>query len=831
MKKYLIQGMLALAATLMLTGCHEEDVFSGSTLDQKVKAYEETFVEAFGMPNKNHTWGFGTVGNARTRTDVLKPDMWDDPGVDPSIEENAPDPITDEERAYIAGWFADPDNYGFTNGLDIHNFYIQHVTALPDTRNGLFHDADGSTRPYKDVSGKMDKLQVGPVANESGTVHVFDFNAEKPGSFPTLFVRDGSALQFGVHNSWGIGSDSPSGDGYYWYFRCEEITVPGSCFGEGEEDRTAWYVGICYYSIGIETKKSDGTPEKYRELGNEELEEQRCDAWILKVVPGKGETIGGGEPSKPFIEVTENVYTQETRTFKHSEGYNAEQVVEQGRVFCEDLGSSGYTDIDFNDLVFDAQIIKKWKVGKDSIHTTIWEGDKLITDTTYVTDLTTQPTYDNKILVLAAGGTLPLTIAQKEVSSLFGNSDFTYLTMINTVTDPESLVSGVSIGEANPVLLTDTHYPSINAIPIWVEFAKDAEKLNHYIMDETETGYVPRCLLVPLGTQWATERTPIDSAYAYFTDYVRNMTDCWDQAKPSAVYPDYNFSPRGLEALTQEIQKKNEFSTDSTIVIPGGLQPVTKRVYVDQVVATPDNSETKVEVTGSKSYRGDDSSNGWINSDYFAGLEEGDKIRFYGVGGQGDYAWSLKLDDMTYTASSEGIGNLVTDGYLEFYVNNPAAWTASDTKINGNYFDLTYVTIVKAGSEEQGQGSGSGEVTQINGEFDFVNSNDVSPQYDFSSAGEGSVLRIYGMYYKPNVNQNSSNTWSLNVTTGWSRDLTFSNIADPHNINNNVVEIGDQEGCIELIFTKETGTQISTQGNLKIVGTNFKMTKLTFEKK
>jgi len=147
MKKYFIQGMLALAATLMLTGCHEEDVFSGSTLDQKAKAYEETFVEAFGMPNKNHTWGFGTVGNARTRTDVLKPDMWDDPGVDPSIEENAPDPITDEERAFIAEWFADPDNYGFTNGLDIHNFYIQHVTALPDTRNGLFHDADGSTRP------------------------------------------------------------------------------------------------------------------------------------------------------------------------------------------------------------------------------------------------------------------------------------------------------------------------------------------------------------------------------------------------------------------------------------------------------------------------------------------------------------------------------------------------------------------------------------------------------------------------------------------------------------------------------------------------------------
>ena len=71
----------------------------------------------------------------------------------------------------------------------------------------------------------------------------------------------------------------------------------------------------------------------------------------------------------------------------------------------------------------------------------------------------------------------------------------------------------------------------------------------------------------------------------------------------------------------------------------------------------------------------------------------------------------------------------------------------------------------------------------------------------------------------------------MNVQTAHSADLPFKNNSDPHNINNSVVAIGETEGCIELIFTSETGGIIATKGGLQIRGTNFKMTKLTIEKK
>jgi hypothetical protein len=111
----------------------------------------------------------------------------------------------------------------------------------------------------------------------------------------------------------------------------------------------------------------------------------------------------------------------------------------------------------------------------------------------------------------------------------------------------------------------------------------------------------------------------------------------------------------------------------------------------------------------------------------------------------------------------------------------------------------------------------------------FDNNNFVDITYDFRGAGSGSILRIYGYYYPA---QNSQNPWNLNVQTNWSSDITFSNITNAHNINNSVVTIGNTEGCIELIFNESTGSQITTDNGraMRIYGTNFKMTKLTFEK-
>jgi len=836
MKKYLIQGMLALAATLMLTGCHEEDVFSGSTLDQKAKAYEETFVEAFGMPNKNHTWGFGTTGTTRTRT-VLKEDDWDNDANNATlvaIINNKPARITSGERQYVEWWFK--NNPGYTAGVDIKNYYLQYVYGQASQVYNVYwnhydqnykNNHPGATSNYyRDdftTTATMDYLEVG-----DGTTydHISDFNANGGGPWDIVYVQNGSALDFKYKSNWSSETHN--------LFKLAHVTGTA-------DDGTAvdgWYVGLAMFG-----EKSDNGDQK---LNNDSV--TYCDDWIFKIVPGDGKTITSPvESTKPKVTVVDQVYTQSIITNTEHSGYETEQLVAQGRVFCEDLGSTGRTDIDFNDLVFDAKIWHKTKYDRTFKTMTYMTGakeDSVVTDSTIIN----YEVHNDSVLVLAAGGTLPLSFAQKgELNGIFGIKS--YLTMVNTVTEEaaERMVGGTKYSPADPKLLTMTGYKSINEIPIWVEFAKDTKKLNHYVMDETETGYIPRCILVPLGTQWATERTPIDSAYAYFTDYVQNMTDCWNQAQPSSLYPNIG----GLEESPEDaytLRKFGEFSETSTSTSEGGVDYVYHEIEVDQVV--PEvmvGTSLKIEGAGSLKQYYDtkriDDSYAYIRGEEFP--ETGHvTLRIYGIGADNDgYLWRLYTgtannnlgggDGTQYSYNNAaGRASLAANGYIETTVE-AATLNSTGWYLAGCNFTLLGVTIVTEDDlkEEQGQGSSSGEGIQINGEFDFANNNSVFPQYDFSSAGEGSVLRIYGMYYKPNKDQNTSNTWSLNVTTGWDKDLTFSNIDDPHNINNNVVEIGDQEGCIELIFTGETGRQISTQGNLKIAGTNFKMTKLTFEKK
>jgi len=767
MKKYLIQGTLALVATMMLMGCHDEEMYSGSTLEQKAKAYEETFVESFGRPNSHHNWGFGTVGNARTRT-VLKPDDWDDNPDDSTlvaIIKNAPDPITQAEREYVAEWFANPAHYGFTEGLNISNFYLQHVTALPSNRTGRQVNEQGKESPLNE-SAYLDELHVGAVPTKAGTEHVKDFNSLHSGSYETRYIQDGSALQFGVHSTFGTDESSPSKDGYYWYFRCENITVPGRCFDDGK-DRDGWYVGICFYA------RANETDVKYRELGNQELAQKRCDAWILKVVPGVSETVtppgGGSQSDKPKVTVIDKVYTETVITETQRSGYETEQLLEQGRVFCEDLGSEGRTDIDFNDLVFDAKIWAKTKYEKTFRTTTTKKGDELISTTSDST-IVNSITHQDSILVLAAGGTLPLTIANREVNGLFDGIP-NYLTMVNTVTsaDTARLIKGVSFDTAAPALLVETGYKAINEIPLWVEFANETKKLN-YVGSQTETGYIPRCILVPLGTEWATERTSIDSAYAYFTDYVKDMTNCWDQAKPAKTYP----SIGGLTASPEtafSVRKFNEFTDPvERDVQEGGEDYVTHEIEVDQVVPEPYGDPLTVSSYGALTQYYGTTRRGRndayrISPSQFNQMQPGDIIRVYGIGANSDgYMWRLYTGtsddyltggDAVEKASyndSEGRSFLASHGYIEIEINDVATLKSTGWYLAGTNFDLIAVTLVHKGDtgeqeqqqeQEQG-GSGESQGKQIWPETGTTSATSIS--LNGNLLGDATVMRIYGTF-------------------------------------------------------------------------------------
>ena len=76
MKKYLITSAAALALCGLITSCTHELDYETSVQNSVVKKYEDAFVTAFGKPDPNQEWGFGssTVVASRAMTRGSLPD-------------------------------------------------------------------------------------------------------------------------------------------------------------------------------------------------------------------------------------------------------------------------------------------------------------------------------------------------------------------------------------------------------------------------------------------------------------------------------------------------------------------------------------------------------------------------------------------------------------------------------------------------------------------------------------------------------------------------------------------------------------------------------------
>lgn len=149
-----------------------------------------------------------------------------------------------------------------------------------------------------------------------------------------------------------------------------------------------------------------------------------------------------------------------------------EKVKESGRIICEDMGTIG--DFDFNDVVFDA---------------TIYESGKTI------------------ITLLAAGGTLDISVAGIDVSSVMGK-------MVNT---------GVG-NTCEPYTFTaKDSYNSLKDIPIIVSSKNSAGEITSYALS-AEKGKAPQKICVPTTFKWCKEykEHSIDKAYPGFKNWVNN---------------------------------------------------------------------------------------------------------------------------------------------------------------------------------------------------------------------------------------------------------------------------------------------------------------------
>lgn len=200
-------------------------------------------------------------------------------------------------------------------------------------------------------------------------------------------------------------------------------------------------------------------------------------------------------------------------------------IIESGRVFCEDLGQATREDLDFNDVVFDAKVIKVEEV---TYTTTYADGKPTGTAVRKVN----KTYYENEVVLLAAGGTYNITVDNIDVHSAFG-SDVSKVTMVNT-RDNNSTAFGDFIVK-DPVPLTLNHvYTRIIDIPVVVDYEGDSQTYQsaRYKTLESVPGQPPHKFMIPKGDvadpQWPTERKNIGLGYKTFKDWVNNgSTKFW----------------------------------------------------------------------------------------------------------------------------------------------------------------------------------------------------------------------------------------------------------------------------------------------------------------
>lgn len=160
-----------------------------------------------------------------------------------------------------------------------------------------------------------------------------------------------------------------------------------------------------------------------------------------------------------------------------------EGIKEEGRIICEDMGTIG--DFDFNDVVFDAVIYD---------------------------DGTTE------ITLLAAGGTLDISVDGVNVGEVMGKMVNTGLTKVN-----------------NYHFESANKYNNLVEIPIVVSNTDEAGNVTSYELS-AEVGKAPQKICVPRTFKWCKEYKSIKDAYPGFSEWVTGGNFWSGQVVESLIY-------------------------------------------------------------------------------------------------------------------------------------------------------------------------------------------------------------------------------------------------------------------------------------------------------
>lgn len=850
MKKYLITAM-AVAVSGILTSCHEDEL-SGSIVEMKKEAFEETFVKAFGQPDPNHTWGFrkGDAAALTRGTINVNGNMWDTcPTVDDPAEVTA---IFDYVKYTLTEMTQLGHKYSTTAPQNINGYF---VTQVRDGKN-----ADNIYPPFSgsDVTAgeKMNHLQIAMTSSATfaglnsaakyypyeatGWEHINNFNASSNANYGgNTKVENAGAYDFAYHNSldskyhnkWilidgaDITADKKYANYYYVCFDYEsaadgtktnmKFKIPLSN-GDWQE-KMGSIDGAWTYADAVAQHKTvtvEGVTYTIGQTGTKDwdfYQVQEGDKWI----PGnniytdwivritKGAPSGGGGSTTTGPQVYQMSETSYNNGSVKRQVITGERVVESGRVLCEDLGSSSLNDIDYNDIVFDAVIVNEY----EKLVTTYYDANGAVerTDTTYSFDAVDGHTGKNKhyalIRLMAAGGTIPAAVKGYEVHNKLGGNGTTV--MINTLDEDSRTVVGMAaVATATPSDLIDVDTKSkkfygidnIDSITIDVRYSQVSEKLT------AKHGAVPSKILVPLGTRWPRERQNIGKAYPEFGDYVKNADhNFWDAKVDSMLYDDL----QGLTAQEGEMITKDSTVYEHTDNISGTQKSKTLVAATNSTLLTPATGETVLydyttNVGPGYLYGATDGDNSIGRVTVAStGVTVGSTVRVYGVSIAG---WELSSNFATMKTS------YTADGYVDFVIDQQTATriNGGNLSFTGKHFTITYVTVIAGSQSSSNQiwpASGTGAKKKV--EFSASDANNL-----LASASSSDKICVYC--------NSAGDDWIQFFLGGWPNFSDVSNFSTPSGwrIDNNVLrpDGGMVNGKYELPLNVNLLNELKSRG-------------------
>ena len=761
MKKYLICGAMALAAGLFITSCTHDDIGYDNLYDEKTQTFDKVFKDLYGNIDPSHDWGFtpyvditdastSSSSRALTRGVNANANEW----ADPSKEYGGwivPNALTEAQKDKVRRWFQahqnpegvafsykdffvqqvykggtegkigpnSPEKYTAANGGEfIGSEHMDHLTCGTWGQGATTTDNDG--RNFYDHIYNFNN----GTYNGGGTVSVLDNGQSVGGSThpdQIALMVDSRSDAFGYYNS-----NGSVGHNLYVIIPGDEIQEWDSTGGDNANVSGMFFVGLDFeqligdnvytsdYYTGPDgnkyrylnsnknqycgdLKKIDPAPQGndaqkllddgYRPVQNtadkDWVKLAKCadgyySDWIVRVIPGTKKS-------------TNNNQQTEKEETSNKDKYKAKRhvILAKGRVFVEDLYNANRADIDYNDAVFDA---------------IIWKDQDVIIDRTAQDTLQVDPDgvtkYRLEIALLAAGGTIPLTIGGSMFGDVHDRFGVGLTTIVNTVGEASNVFGSSVTGKDyvyDEIDITDVidewkgNDPiTLNIIPIDVLWTTDnvtvAARLNNRdthtyqkdddgrlvtdtngnpIIVDSDDPVVPHVLQVPIGTAWSQERVNIglkdEGPYHLFPNYVSNEAAYKNRVWVENVNQFYLYA-----------DNRTPLAYSSYVKYPVGYS------YLTNITAS--GNGTEIPIWENNSGVGD---NGWydiVGSQPFNdnNVQSTDILRVYAVCTSN--SWQLKLTnqdwkDIIYPGVNKGsciqsygtpAGTIPTDGTLGY---------------------------------------------------------------------------------------------------------------------------------------------------------------------